>query len=72
MKIEFRRSDAILKGMPEGTRVELVIECEDFVQLTYDSLRLGPEGEFAAHIDRRGGWIIEGDPLPWSDIVISP
>lgn len=72
MKIEFRRSEGMLSTMPEGTPEARVIECDEFVQLTYQELRLGPEGDSVALVDERGEWFIDGDPLAWSDVVISP
>ena len=43
-----------------------------FVQLTYDSLRVGPDGDEFAAYDPEGYWFREGfrDMEKWSDVII--
>lgn len=48
---------------------------DDFLQLTYTDLRVGPDGKEVAHFGRDGDWHLKdkefGDPGErWSDIVI--
>lgn len=49
----------------------------DFVQITYQSLRVGPDGDPLAWVDRSGLWRVEGDrsetDTEWwySDVVIT-
>jgi hypothetical protein len=50
------------------------IECEEFVQLTYDQVRTGPSGDEIAYFDSKDDvWRLQGElnHLPWSDIVIT-
>lgn len=69
-RISFTRSDGILQGMPEGTPEESVVECEEFVQITYDEVRTGPDGDpIGRYFD--GGWEKYDDELPYSDVIIS-
>jgi hypothetical protein len=43
-----------------------------FVQLTYNSLRVGPDGDFIGHLDHRTDvWSVEGCDFPVSDITIA-
>lgn len=44
-----------------------------FVQLTYETLRYGPDGDDLAYFDRHNGtwWMIDG-LSEWTDIIIAP
>lgn len=75
MKVKFLRSDglvedlSLVKDIPGDLWGELEVEAAT-VQFRYQELFL--DGAVCAHIDGSGDWYIDGDSLPWSDIVISP
>lgn len=41
----------------------------DFVQLTYELLRVGPDGDEFAHYSN-GWWQVIADQSEWSDVII--
>ena len=44
----------------------------DFVQLTYDTLRVGPDGEEIAWLNGEDDWYLMADETLWTDIIIAP
>lgn len=72
--IHFQRSDALFENfnLPEDAEHDRKLgPFDEFVQLTYEGLRVGPDGDHIAYFDyTRGAWFIERDDSPWSDVVI--
>ena len=71
--IEFRKSDACVESHPLEPDF-LVVKADEFVQLTYCDLRLGPEGDFFAYLGETGDWIVKRKgkrTLHFSDVVIA-
>lgn len=73
--VSFQRSGAVFENENLGLRngvdssALLLGPYPDFVQLTYEGLRVGPEGEHIANY-ADGYWYVEADDSPWSDVVI--
>lgn len=72
-RVEFSRTDAHAEG-------ELIrtLHCDEFVQITYEEVRFGPEGEHVAFYDTKEGvWRMHpkhetGDPHEWyTDVTVS-
>ena len=67
MRARFSNSDAgITNGWPAENRV---IEAEWF-QLTYESLRIAPEGDFIATYQADGAWMLHDTGSQYSDVTI--
>ena len=61
--ITFTRSDAMAET--HGPLDVLTLTADDFVQLTYEELRAGPNGDPLAFIHGGGGWyLIAMTPAP--------
>ena len=73
VSITLGRSDALLEfwGAPDNTPEVVALGPFEYVELTYDHLRVGPEGEHIGHRDPGGnGWFLNDDPVPFSDIDV--
>lgn len=70
-RVELFRNDA-----PEGGAMRRVMFADEFVQITFNELRFGPEGDFVAFFGE-GVWRMHhghesGQPNEWyTDIVVS-
>ena len=71
MKARFFRSDAMVERL--GEHDEVIIEAEWF-QITYDDLRVAPDGDEVARYDAVGdSWVLNRAPAApesFSDVVI--
>lgn len=65
--VEFSRNESQV----EGERI-VSIECEEFVQVTYDEIRIGPEGDpIAQYMGNVGHWRKYDEPSEfYTDITI--
>jgi hypothetical protein len=77
MKIEFRNSDAgIESGGPQENHTIQIPDAQvgrqgTWVQLTYEGLRIAPDGEHVAYF-QGGFWRLAEDPTKfYSDVVIA-
>ena len=72
--VEFRRSDAFMETMPKGASDSWVAGSFEWALLTYDALRVAPEGDTLAVYDADvDAWIVTSDSSSsaWSDVVLS-
>jgi hypothetical protein len=71
--IEFRASEALMGATDAPRPHSMTLCCEQFVQLTYHELRVGPDGDCIAYYDEHtDAWRQrDHEHLSWSDIVIT-
>jgi hypothetical protein len=75
--ITLERSEAVLEGTPyildQDVPSSVTIEYPDadYVELTYGYLRVGPNGDFTDIGIAEGLWWKAGDPVPFSDVIIT-
>lgn len=56
---------------PEGPD-ERTVGTFDWLQLTYQTLRLSPDGDDLANFTSDGYWELEADKSTWSDLILEP
>lgn len=44
----------------------------EFVQVTYATVRVSPDGDEVAWLDSEGTWTLMGDGSAWTDLTVSP
>ena len=58
-----------LEHVPEE-RVFVLPKDYEWVQLTYNCVRVSPDGDFIGSIDKHQEWIFDGVEGKWSDVII--
>lgn len=71
-KVTLERSQACAEtyGGMEGDTLVREYPDADYIEFTYEYLRVGPNGEFSDIVFSEGVWYAATDSLPYSDIVI--
>lgn len=75
VNLTLTRSDSLYEGRVPQEKWDAVPEAVtlgpfEYVELTFQALRVGPEGEQIGEIDEDCLWYLVDDPYPFSDLAI--